>query len=176
MPDLPRLVVVTGPPAAGKTTIAAALRERLGLPLIAKDAIKETLGDALEFAGDRHESRRLGVATFHVQFAIMRELLEAGVSVIAEGNFGPEWFGALPAAQVTQVYVSAAPETLRERMLARDPGRHRVHYDREAADEVAERVSNGEWPPLPLHGRLVRIDTTTWPDLSDALSAVCVTE
>jgi hypothetical protein len=57
-------------------------------------------------------------------------------------------------------------------MLARDAGRHRVHYDREVADEVAERVSNGEWPPLPLPGRLIRIDTTTSPDLGDVLSVI----
>src|SRR3954453_10531269 len=93
---LPRLVVVTGPPGAGKTTVAAALRERLGLPLMAKDALKETLGDALECAGDRHESQRLGMATFHVQFAVVRELLAAGVSLIAEGNFRGSWFETLP--------------------------------------------------------------------------------
>src|SRR3954466_15378346 len=95
---LPRLVVVTGPPGAGKTTIASALRERLGLPLIAKDTLKEALGEALEVAGDRHASERLGVATFHVQLGIVRELLVTGVSVIAEGNFRPRWFEKLPPA------------------------------------------------------------------------------
>ncbi len=40
--SLPSLVVVTGPPAAGKTTIAAELRARLGIPLLAKDTLKET--------------------------------------------------------------------------------------------------------------------------------------
>ena len=33
--DAPLVVVVTGPPAAGKTTIARAIAERLRLPLIA---------------------------------------------------------------------------------------------------------------------------------------------
>src|SRR5437899_3341293 len=103
MIDLPRLIVVTGPPGAGKTTIAADLKTRLGLPLIAKDTLKEALGDALEFDSDRHESRKLGVATFHIQYLLMRELLGAGVSVIAEGNFRPEFFPALPPARITQV-------------------------------------------------------------------------
>lgn len=169
----PRLVVVTGPPGAGKTTIAADLRTRLGLPVIAKDTIKETLGDALGFDGDRHASARLGAATFHVQFAVVRELLEAGVSVIVEGNFRlPEWFETLPAARITQVHVTAAPATLRARLLERDAHRHPVHYDREAADEIAERAAAGEWPPLALGGPLVEIDTTVWPDLDDALAGL----
>ena len=172
MRDVPRLIVVTGPPGAGKTTIGAALRDRLGLPLIAKDALKETLGDALEFDGDRHESRRLGVATFRVQFAVVHELLAAGVSLIAEGNFGPDWFKSLPPARITQLHVWAAPETLRGRMLARDTHRHPVHYDREAADEIAERAAGGEWPPLQIGGRLIEIDTTVWPDLNEVLSTI----
>ncbi len=169
---LPRLIVVTGPPGAGKTTIAATLRERLGLPLIAKDTLKEALGEALEIAGDRHASQRLGVATFQVQFGIVRELLVSGVSVIAEGNFRVRWFEDLPPAEIVQVHVTAAPETLRQRMVERDTHRHPVHYDREAADEIAERAAAGEWGALPIGGRILEIDTTVWPDLDEVLAAV----
>jgi predicted kinase len=167
----PRLVVVTGPPGAGKTTIAAALRERLALPLIAKDMLKETLGDALGFDGGRVESRRLGVATFEVQRAVVRELLAHGVSLIAEGNFRLAWFDSLPPAHIAQVHVTAAPDALRERLLARDTHRHPVHYDREAADEIAAAARAGEWQALALEGALIELDTThAWPDVA-ALAA-----
>ena len=36
-------VVVSGPPASGKTTLAGAIAAVLGLPLIAKDTIKQAL-------------------------------------------------------------------------------------------------------------------------------------
>ena len=35
-----------------------------------------------------------------------------------------------------------------------------MHYDREAANEIAARAAAGEWDPLPLAGVLLRIDTT----------------
>jgi len=163
--ELPALVVVSGPPGAGKTAIAAALRERLALPLIAKDALKETLGERLPVS-DRASSQQLGVATFAVQFAVLRELLAAGVSAIAEGNFGRDWFATLPRAQIVEVHVSAAPETLRKRLLARDKVRHAVHYDREAADEIAARAAAGDWGPLELGGSVLTVDTTSaWPDV-----------
>lgn len=92
--------------------------------------------------------------------------------MIAEGNFRPEFFPALPPARVTQVYVTAAAETLHERMLLRDTHGHPVHYDREAADEVAARAAAGEWPRLPLGGTLIEIDSTQWPDLDEVLATV----
>lgn len=172
MTGLPLLVVVTGPPGAGKSTIAGELRARLGLPLITKDSVKELLGDALGIE-DRARSQQLGGIVFELMALVVTELLAQGVSVIAEGNFTERstLLTGLPPAEIVQVYVTAEPETLHTRLLERDV-RHPVHYDREAADEVAARAAGGEWAPLPLPGRLIEIDTTIWPDLEEALAAV----
>jgi hypothetical protein len=92
----------------------------------------------------------------------MRELLSSGVSLIVEANFKRETrlFAALPPCRVAQVHVSASPATLRARLVERGGDRHPVHYDREAANEIAARAAAGEWDPLPLAGVLLRIDTT----------------
>ena len=47
MTDPGPLVVVTGLPGSGKTTIAGPLAAELGWPLLGKDTIKEALFDAL---------------------------------------------------------------------------------------------------------------------------------
>lgn len=149
------------------------MRGRLGLPLIAKDVLKETLGET--FAVDeRAESQRLGVAVFHLMGVVVRELLAANVSLILEGNLvaGSVALAGLPRARIVQVFVSAEPALLRRRLLERDTHRHPVHYDREAADEVAARAAAGEWMPLPLDGALVQVDTSDDPPLAPIVESV----
>jgi hypothetical protein len=147
------------------------LRERLGLPLVAKDTLKEILGGALDVSG-REDSHRLGSAVFELMGDLVRELLETGVSLIVEGNFTERTtiFERLPPARIAQVHVTASTDVLRTRLLDRDTHRHPVHYDREAAGEIAARAAAGEWPPLELEGGLLRIDTTVWPELEPLLA------
>lgn len=93
-PDIrPPLVLVGGAPGAGKTTLASALAPCLGLPLLRKDALKETLFDALREAGspeavsEREASKRLGWAAICLLYAQALNLLAAGCGCIVESNF-----------------------------------------------------------------------------------------
>ncbi len=104
---------------------------------------------------------------------VMRQLLANDVSLIVEANFSrAALFDDLPAARIVQLHVSADPEVLRTRMLERDTHLHPVHYDHEAADEVAgraaqRRVGAAGASRAAFH---LRIDTTVWPDLDAALA------
>jgi hypothetical protein len=120
----------------------------------------------------RQQSKQLGVATFAVQFEVLRELLAAGVSAICEGNFGASWFDVLPPARIVQVHLTAPPEVLVARLVGRSEQRHPVHYDREASSEVLERAAAGEWAPLDIGGELIVVETEEWPDFEPIVSIV----
>lgn len=67
MIESPKRVVMSGLPASGKSTLAAALADRLGFCLISKDAMLMTLYAALGFdAGDGTASMRTGAAAWAV--------------------------------------------------------------------------------------------------------------
>jgi MoxR-like ATPase len=65
-------VVVSGPPASGKTTLARAIAPALGLPLIAKDTIKQALMTVLPVP-DIETSRIVGSASVAALLAVAAE-------------------------------------------------------------------------------------------------------
>ena len=163
----PVVVVVQGPPAAGKTTVARELAALLHLPLIAKDTIKEALFDELG-TGDLAWSARLGAATYLVLGALVEESAGTGASLVLEGNFvrGSELEAQLAAlpARIVQVHCSAPLEVLLARYASR--GRHPGHLDNERIDALREAVESRKHDPLELPGETIRIDTSGPVDLA----------
>jgi glucokinase len=61
---------VTGLPAAGKTTLGRSLSLALGLPLLSKDVVKESLFDTLGVV-DRPWSLKLGAAASEILWSLL---------------------------------------------------------------------------------------------------------
>ena len=60
---MPTFVLVAGPPGSGKSSLAGPLARELGLPLLAKDEIKEALMGALGPPATVEKSRQQVPAT-----------------------------------------------------------------------------------------------------------------
>jgi predicted kinase len=162
------VVIVTGPPAAGKTTLGRALATRLNMPFLYKDGIKETLFDTLGW-GDRGWSCKLGVATYALLFHLLEMELAAGRSLVVESNFdaqrdGPRFlalrdhYGFRPL----QVCCVADGNVLLERFRSRATTneRHPGHVEVANILEFEPVLLRGRIDPLPLDGPIIEIDTT----------------
>ena len=136
--DRPTLVVVSGPPGSGKTTLAHEIARTIGCPAVCRDEIKEGMAHATPgFApgpGDVLTAR-----TLPVFFGVLELLLTAGVTTVAEAAFQdrvwrPRLTPLLPIAQVRIVHCVVAAEMAAERALRR--GQRAAHADPEPAEHL----------------------------------------
>ena len=126
-----RAVLVNGVPASGKTTVARGIGERLGVPVLALDAVKEVLFDELGHRdAEREWGRTLNRASIGAIWSLLAGFPPDAVVVVEA------WFRLPPHDVVlaglarggigrwAEVWCHASPEVLvaRYRARARHPG------------------------------------------------------
>ncbi len=159
------MVVVSGAPGAGKSTLAAPLARALGFPLLAKDVIKESLFDALGHvdADPLASSRRLGGAAME----LLWRLAGACPSVVIEANFRSHSaherrrLAALSPRPV-EVYCRLPAEQAAARYARRGarPDHHPVHVMRSLPVSAFHEFQE----PMGL-GPVLEVDTSTPVDV-----------
>jgi len=86
MNERPLIVVISGMPGSGKTTLARELGDALHLPVVSRDLIKTGMHVTVD-SRDPAEIKRFASAAFDLFFATVELLARGGASVIAEGAF-----------------------------------------------------------------------------------------
>jgi glucokinase len=159
---LRKALLINGPPASGKTTIADQLLPILKYPLLSLDTIKEVLFENLG-TGDREFNRKLGRIALSIIWALVRDF-QKDACVIIEAWFGSSAFtdieGQLRQAGiegVAEIWCHAPGEVLAQRYAKRVGARHEGHPGESFAQELI-RVAQ-EMAPLRI-GPVLSIDTS----------------
>jgi predicted kinase len=166
----PPLVIVSGAPASGKTTLAPLLADRLPLPLLSKDRLRVVFYEAFN-AQSRAESARLLGPAFTVYYGLISELLRSGVGVVAECNFHrgisePELRPVAALGTPIIIHCQTSREVSYQRFIARhDLGlrERRYAYDGDRIDALERGIPQEPWEraePVEIDAPVLRVDTT----------------
>ncbi|USN53230.1 MAG: ATP-binding protein [Candidatus Nomurabacteria bacterium] len=164
----PLLILITGLPGSGKTTLARKIVDEFHFPLIARDDIKEQLFDTLGWS-DRAWSRKLGIASYSILYFTLEKMLQAGISCIVESNFRSEndnlkmqELQKRYGARIIQIICTADGKVLLQRFKDRAESgqRHPGHVDQTNYDEFSVELLNAQVDQLQVEGSVIEIDTT----------------
>jgi predicted kinase len=131
------LIVISGLPCTGKTTIAKELSKQLDIPFVGKDDIKEFLFNTVGW-DDLEWSRKLGAYSYKMLYNIAEMFVSNKKSLIIESNFDYKYdFNNLFKLKIKygvfifEIQCNASPEAIWERFKQRwESGeRHRGHLD-----------------------------------------------
>jgi predicted kinase len=161
-----QVVLVSGAPGAGKSTLAVPLASELGFPLLAKDRIKETLADTLgDGAGELAWSQRLGAASMELLWALAGDAPAA----VLEANFWPgdgrhERHLRELGAHAVEVHCTCSLAVGMRRYAERRASRHVAHAE---AHQIVPPEAWAKWARPVGIGELVSVDTSGPVDVAE---------
>lgn len=167
------VVLVNGVPGSGKSTLAVPLAARLGLPLLGRDVVKESLFDSLGVR-DRAWSRELGRASAGVLWSLVPFIpgpvvIDNNVASQIRDLFCAE-ARAAGVKRILEIWCEVPPQVAfdryRERALTT---RHPGHGDAENGMSLADMSDRNS--PLDV-GPLLRLPTDREVDVTAAAAWV----
>lgn len=163
----PLLIIITGRPASGKTTLAHRLSQTIHCPLVSRDALKEgyinTIRDSVGNAGDEPDRH-----IYNTFFEVMDLLISKNISCIAEAAFQHAlWneklldFSGRAAVKIIICEVPLVIARQRfEQRFAEDVSREKFHNDRLVTEDGALNVLlTDEYKPVNTNLPTLKVNT-----------------
>lgn len=172
----PTLIIITGRPGSGKTTLAERLARNAHLPLVSRDAIKEGY---VHTQGVPHAQLPEGnLEATGLFFRMVETLLDGGASLVAEAAFQHRLWSAkleplMQKARICMVICRTQDERIAyERYLRRreaEPWRVYFH-----GDDAADQTIPPPYDPPGLDVLTLWVDTTDGyaPDVETLLKEI----
>src|SRR5437016_11861612 len=92
----PKCIIITGQSGSGKTTLAKKLGERLWMPVISRDEIKEGYVNTYGVKHDQLPPDTNGLVS-ELFFGIVNQYLASNISVVHRGGISAQGLGAQDA-------------------------------------------------------------------------------
>lgn len=168
--NAPLLIVVSGRPGSGKTTLAHSLARAIRCPVLCRDEFKEGLLHTLREPATPTDHTQLNLQVYNAFFEAIELLLRSRITVVAEAAFQQKlWQPKLQRlqqiAQIRLIVCSIDPLVARTRVLERslaDPQRELYHPSgllHPQAKDIELSLSVYE-PPHLVAVPLLSVDTT----------------
>jgi len=165
---IPTLIILSGAPATGKTTIAQHIAREFQLPLVCKDDIKESLFDDLGWM-DTDWSAKVGKASFSLLFYFAESVLQSKGDCILEANFKRSLghqqrfleLQHLAPYKPVQIYCQADTRTIIKRFSERveSDARHPGHLDHTNIQNLKDNIKRDIYR-MEIGGSFRAVDTT----------------
>ncbi|NTW46111.1 MAG: AAA family ATPase [Candidatus Moranbacteria bacterium] len=92
MNDKAKIILISGTPASGKSSLAKLIGNGFGLPVFSADSLKEVLFDHIDVPKPKTaERKKIGGASFELLYHIMERCLAAKTVAVCEAHFYPPW-------------------------------------------------------------------------------------
>ncbi|MFK7904564.1 MAG: AAA family ATPase [Chitinophagales bacterium] len=172
MSKTPTLILLTGPPATGKTTLSIKISQELKLLLFSKDEFKELLYDCDNYSNKDEEERLavFGKSSFQIVQLVIKKLLLSEISCVIDANFNRRFIGDFLKTlkeshnihfSMIEINMRCDGEVLLERFKNR-PNRHKAHNTDIYQKSIEETLLTGHFERIDFPSKYIEVDTTNF--------------
>lgn len=162
------IILISGAPCTGKTTLAKKLIKKFDFPLISKDQIREVLFDNFDYL-DQINYKGISTANYELMELFAKSIVSARGSFIMETVFNDKLNNKLKKIRkryrvnIIEVNLYTTPEILYERFEKRaNKYRHEGHGDLKRLKEWKKTLHSTDQDPTDLHDHLIRMDVSNF--------------